>query len=225
MHPLDLILSIIAPHQCIGCGSDGSVVCQWCLPDICTFLPERCFLCKQLSDNSASCITCRKRYKLPSHVWVRSVYDGTAKQLVRCLKFNRKRAASKTVAYLLHESLPYLPANTIIVPITTATSRIRARGYDQAALVARDLGRITKLKYRKLLHRIGHDRQVGAKRNKRLHQLSEAFFVLPSNLDKRTPILLIDDITTTGGTVIAATTALKKAGFKRITAAVFAQKE
>lgn len=224
MFILERAISIIAPHVCIGCGQEGAVVCDWCLPDIASSLPSRCYRCKAQTDNGLVCRSCRRTSRL-KHVWVRTSYEGSAKQLVHDFKFVRKQAAARQLALLTAECLPYLSSDTVITHIPTAPNRIRQRGYDHARLLVKAVAKECKLPYTSLLARTGRVRQVGATREKRLKQMEGVFRAKKGKIPKNAPILLVDDIVTTGGTLESAARCLWKAGVKQVDAAVFAQKQ
>lgn len=224
MFVIERLVSVFAPHTCLSCGREGSIVCNWCLPDAVLPLPERCYKCYSASPDSQVCIKCRKSVKL-AHVWVRTEYTGLARQLVYALKFNRSQAAAEPIARLMTEALPWLAPNILIAHIPTASSRRRSRGYDHAELLARQLARIQNLRYATLLARQGQSRQVGAKRQERLKQLEHAYYVCNQTPVQGAHILLVDDITTTGATLEAAAKVLKQAGAKTVDAVVFAQKQ
>jgi ComF family protein len=222
---LDLVISLIAPHRCIKCSALGSLLCDICAIDAFTALPVRCWRCKQLSRQSKTCQTCYRASNL-RYVWAVSSYEGAAKELVELLKFKNARAAAKIIALQIAQKLPDLPPRTIVVPLPTATRRIRQRGYNQAALIAKELARNHSLRYYDVLLRSGQSRQVGANRSLRQKQLYGAFMVKNNHKAvSNHPILLVDDVLTTGSSLIEATRVLRAAGHKEISAAVFCQKE
>jgi ComF family protein len=145
-----------------------------------------------------------------------------AKELVWRLKFSGARAAAQEIARLLAADMQ-LPADVVVVHAPTASSRLRRRGYDQAQLIARALARELGLPYLSILKRVGQQQQVGAGRQQRLAQLSEAFRVSQPAVIKDTHVLLVDDVLTTGATLEAAAKTLKTAGAKRVSGVVFAQ--
>jgi len=220
---LEKVLSIIAPHSCISCGAEGSLLCAWCLPDACLPLPERCYRCHKLSQDSKTCASCRSKSPLKA-VWVATEYEGLAKDLIHKLKFERASAAAEPIAKVMAEALPYLSERTIITHVPTASSRYRQRGYDQAELIAKELAKLKQVRYVPLIGRLGQTRQVGAKRATRLVQLEGAFRPRATHGILEAEILLVDDITTTGVTLESAARVLKAAGAKRIYATVFARK-
>lgn len=219
---VDSLLSLLAPHRCLACGSEGSLLCAWCKPEACVIVPSRCYSCAAVTKDFATCHKCRRSSPL-KHVWVASEYEGIPKQLIHDLKFANARAASAPIADLMMSVLPYF-SDLVVVHVPTATSRRRRRGYDQAELLAKRLSRQLNLKHMTLLTRLGHSRQVGANRAQRKQQLVNSYAVITKNVSGMN-ILLIDDIMTTGATLESAARTLHKAGAKSVSAAVFAQKK
>ncbi len=221
MFLLEKALSVIAPHNCIVCEAEGAVVCAYCLPDVAPPLPSRCYACFSLTLESATCAKCRNKSR-PKNVWVVTKYEEGAKELIHDLKFARKRQAHKPIAELIADLLPDLP-DMLVVHVPTATSRRRQRGYDQSELIAKAIARQKGLRHDRLLRRIGQTRQVGSDKKARKQHMKNSF-ITTKQLDKQTPILLVDDLLTTGATIESATLALKEAGAKKVYAAVFAQR-
>ena len=122
------------------------------------------------------------------------------------------------------QALPYLDPNTLVMPVPTATSRRRLRGYDHAALLAKTIARQLKLPYAPLLKRIGQVRQVGADRATRQTQRTTAFRLSHARLVVNASILLVDDILTTGSSLEATARVLRAAGARQVDAVVFAHK-
>jgi predicted amidophosphoribosyltransferase len=110
----------------------------------------------------------------------------------------------------------------LIAYVPTAPQRVRERGYDQAALIAKELAIRSKLPYHTLLARTGTQRQLGQQRAVRKEQMTGAFRSLDKIDLQDKHVLLIDDVLTTGATCEAAARALRQAGAKRVSAAVFA---
>lgn len=219
---LERLISIVAPHACLGCGAEGTLLCADCSRDI-PSLPERCYRCQGLSRDYRVCRGCRRASSLRS-VWVRAQYGTLVKDLVYRFKFQRAQAGARPIAALMSEVLPYLPSNTVVAWIPTATTRQRQRGYDHAALLARCVATQNSLSYMPLLVRMGQSRQVGANRVQRQQQLTDAFRIVNSSRLQGAAVLLVDDIVTTGASLESAARTLKKAGAKSVDAVVFAQK-
>lgn len=220
---INAILSLLAPYECLSCSIEGKLLCDWCRIDAIPPLPPRCYRCRKITKDFSSCAKCRPKSRL-AHVWVVSEYEGISKMLISRLKFERAADAANEIAELIAARLPYLPAETVVTFVPTATSRRRQRGYDQSELIAKRLARLKGLKFSPLLLRIGQSRQVGANRSERQRQLQGAFRVRSLSKVKDAHILVIDDIVTTGATLEAAAQVLKSSGARQINAATFAQK-
>ena len=222
MNILEKLIGLVAPHNCIVCDYEGSVLCGGCLNSELTEAISRCYRCLRVSSDQAVCRSCRASVPIP-HVWIATDYGEIPKKLIHKFKFERAVAAAVPIAIKIDETLPYLPEETIICHIPTANNRVRMRGYDQAAEIAKHLAEIRGYTHKTLLSRTGKSRQVGSSRTDRFRQLENAFAIKDSNAIKDAKILLVDDITTTGSTIESAAKILKKAGARTIDAAVFAQ--
>lgn len=198
---IEHLLSLISPHLCYSCDSEGFVLCPACI--------------KTLPRPSQ-----REVADLTGNVFAATCYGAVAKQVVHALKFNNTRAAARDIGIAIAYYLPeeYRPAIVTYVP--TATSRVRTRGYDQAALIAKVVARTLGVPCVCLLSRQGQQRQVGSDKGARQVQLRQAFRA-KGKIRPQT-ILLIDDVLTTGSTLRAAESALRQAGARHVDMAVFA---
>ena len=200
MELLDTLIGKFAPHVCVGCGQEGTVLCAQC----CSLLPD-------------------PSYRSDS-VRAATIYDSFAKDLVLALKFHGAREAAGVMA----RQMAPLTANSeqsVIVPVPTSTKRVRQRGFDQSDLIARELSKLTGIKMLRCLRRYGHSRQVGMSREQRLEQLSSSFRLAKEVNFSGRRVILVDDVTTTGATLEAAAGVIRIAGPDYIEAVVFAQAE
>lgn len=221
MSLLDVLLGAIVPHDCINCGREGGLFCTGCISETCV-PPECCYRCRQPSP-AALCSQCAPKSPL-KQIRAVAVYDGAPKKLVWRLKYDGAQAAAKSMA---ESMLPLLPKpaglQSVIVPVPTASARVRQRGYDQATLLAKELSRLSGLPRRRLLSRQGQAHQVGANRQQRLAQLENAFCVNSASGVSAIRLILVDDVLTTGATLEAAARSLQRAGARHVEAVVYAQ--
>lgn len=229
MSVLEIAIGWLAPSECIGCSFEGAALCQNCqLTEIIPY-GERCYNCNKMSPNSMTCAKCRPGS--PSYVWVCTDYEKLAKDLVQKLKFSHQRAAAIPLAQLMTDTLLTFVAddeirakNYLIIPVPTATGRVRERSFDHTVLLARCIAKNISLEVRFNLKRLGQSRQVGAKRSVRQAQATGNYYLNKPQQIKGRNILLIDDVVTTGATLRAATRVLRQAGAKSVDALVFAKK-
>ncbi len=220
MNVLERIISIYAPHSCVGCGVVGSILCTSC-HDVLPVPEPCCYRCKAPSLRGQTCLACRSETCLVS-VNSATQYAAVAKNLVWSLKFDRAQAAADSIGRLLAERYSNnVTEDMLVVPIPTATSRVRKRGYDQAVLIAKSFARHTDCSYASLLVRHGSQEQIGASRRQRHDQLQGAFSVKGQAAIQGSRIILIDDVLTTGATAEEAAKLLKSAGARAVGALTF----
>jgi competence protein ComFC len=146
------------------------------------------------------------------------MYAGLAEQAVHSLKFERNRSMAEALA----RNMAGLCPSGIITHVPTANRRVRQRGYDQAQLIARALATATANPYMVLLQRRGTQRQLGQSRGVRQTQLRDAFHCGGIQAPRDSPVVLVDDVLTTGSTFDAAAQTLRAAGYTSIHAVAFA---
>lgn len=119
---------------------------------------------------------------------------------------------------------PALEAADCILPIPLSTERLRDRGFNQSALLARYLAG-AKADSHTLLRLHASEAQSGLPRAQRLRNLHGAFAVEPARAAavRGMRVVLVDDVMTTGATLHAATEALHEASVGHVTALVLAR--
>lgn len=222
MRLIEHFFRILAPSECLLCGTEDALLCPTCCNEGLKSLPERCYRCNTASTGNKTCSACRQE-SVVKHAWVRTEYTPAAKQLVYALKFNFARDAARQLAREISTVLPVLSSDTLIVHVPAATSHVRQRGFDQSALIARELAHATGLVHVHALARSGQQRQVGSDRQTRRKQMKSAFRVVSEATIHGAPILLVDDVLTTGSTLEAAGLALRRAGAQTVSVATFAR--
>lgn len=154
--------------------------------------------------------------------WVVGDRRDNLKRLIDMYKFEDAYEASMILAQLLDSRLPHLPQETIISYVPDIASHRRQRGHDHMATIARSLARQRQLVVQPTLTRLKHRAQHGLGRTARRQNQQDAFAV-SQKVDLSRPILLLDDIYTTGATLRSATTTLKQAGVKTVYTAIIAR--
>lgn len=183
-------------------------------------MQNRCFGC-MIPSTHGVCLLCAPKVPF-SHFYMIGDRKDELEQLLNDLKFTRTYRAYTSLSQLFDACLPELPTNTTVVPIPTIPKHVRIRGYDHTDLIAGSFSKIRKLKKQQLLRRKTNTVQLGA--NARLRRLqADCAYECPSRLHSKATYLLLDDIATTGSTLVAAAHCLKRAGAQTIIAAVIAR--
>lgn len=155
-------------------------------------------------------------------------YAGPWPGLLAKLKFQGATALAKPLAHLLAEAVQTRRGRTnLVVPVPLSRQRLRERGYNQAWLLAREVGwQLGIPAQADMLARPQHtQRLMSLSAEERLLQIQSAFQVSPREqaLVRGRDIALVDDVMTTGATLNACARTLLEAGARSVSAWVVAR--
>ena len=189
-------LASVLPHRCAACREWGSVLCRQCRFALVT---------------SPACI-------VGGGIAAALSFDGVARSAILGLKYGNRRAVATALAEILVRRLSLAvpgagPLDQVDLVTWAPTSRRRVveRGYDQGELLARAVARQLGVPCRRLLFRVHGAPQAGRGRAERLEGPT---FRVRSGRPLR--VLVVDDVVTTGATLIAAGQALHAAGIREV---------
>lgn len=195
-----------------------------------------CHLCGSFPDMGLLCKTCmkellrlriREETRPPAalmHACMAAfTHEGIARQMVHRLKYQHDPALAAIMGEHMAVSLGGFRVDAV-VPVPLYPKREEERGYNQAALLAREVCFHTGLRCEThALKRIRPtDSQVGRTRSERLFAMRGAFTVPAPEKVQDKSILLVDDVLTTGATAVSCAEALRLAGAAQISLLVFA---
>ena len=156
------------------------------------------------------------------------LYNEVARKLVARLKYGDRPELARFCARLMaHAGRDFWGEKPILAPVPLHKSRQLTRRYNQSAELARALARITGLSVDPLLvSRTRRTRQqVGLSADARQRNVAGAFAARPDALERLRgrPVVIVDDVMTTGATVKAVTRALQRAGIDNVDVITFAR--
>ena len=224
---LDRIGRWLCTPRCLVCrepaaaGADLCVACRERLP----WNRRACLRCAiPLDVGDSLCGHCLRRPPPLAEAHAAFVYGFPLDRLLPRFKFHHDLAAGRLLVGCMAESFATLPRPDALAAVPLHRARLRRRGYDQALELARPLARTLALPL--LDGRLQRARATAAQSrldaDARRRNLRDAFRVrgqgaLPAH------VVLIDDVMTTGATLHAAATALRRAGVQRVDAWVCAR--
>jgi len=215
-------LDFALPPRCAGCGTIVDQVDGFCTDCWKTmhFLGDggcsTCGLPLEATD-AATCGACLARPPRISRMRAAVAYGDLPRSLAIRLKYGRKVALARTMAFYMHP-LVQAGEDAVLIPVPLHRSRLWQRGFNQSVLIARALSR-----------RLAVDSNPFAlKRNRRTPPLkgmtpvqrrktvAGAFEVTDKKAVAGRQIILVDDVLTTGSTAEACAIALQRAGASRV---------
>lgn len=201
--------------ECLVCGaaSNGLLLCRDCRESLAfsRIAEPRCPVCSGPMQGNV-CPLCVDGWKLRgSSAWY---HTGVPRKLVHCLKFSGYTQAADLLAEGMAEAAGRLmpEGDTVVTWVPMRPEKLRDRGVDHARLLAEKTASLLGLECDQLLDNRSRESrgesQVGRSREQR--QSRELLFVPRGNTPAR--VLLVDDVMTTGATLLAASSPLELAG-------------
>jgi len=197
----------------------GTWLCEECRARIRRLEEPLCRRCGAEVPSPRSDCGCRAR--LPALTRLRSAvaYEGPVEKAIHRFKYEGWRRLSKPLSRLLAERLVIEGvAARWVISVPLHRDRIKQRGFNQSELLAADLRRLLTLDapVGELVRTRSTPPQVGKDRRTRFDNVKDAFAWRGPPL-RGDPILLVDDVATTGATLNACATALNEAGSGPVT--------
>ena len=205
----NFLLETLFPTKCLGCEEKNEILCNNCLVKI--SLAER-----ETEDNILAVFDYR---------------DPIIKKAVWELKYHHKRYIGEKLGQLLYEFLleEISDMRTIVsgrpilvIPVPISNKKIKLRGYNQSLFIAKgfcdasEVG-VFELKKDIIFKKINNIPQAKiTNRKRRLENVRGVFDIKNEIVVKGRTIVVIDDVTTTGGTIGEIIKVLKKSGAKKV---------
>jgi len=223
---LDWLLNFLFPPRCLICQARGGYFCSACQGKLVFLSCQICPVCGQAAFGGRVHKHCQTKYSLDGLSNIFS-YSSPLREAIKRVKY--KPYLFDAIGELARLAIPYFEKNDdfillrkflakkpIIVPIPLFSRRYRERGHNHARIIAQSLAQEWHLWLKDdLLVRVKDTHpQYSLPPKERKKNLKGAFGV--RNRKNLLPILLVDDIWTTGATMRAAANVLKRAGFSEV---------
>lgn len=218
---------LLLPGECMLCRASlaarewDALACALCRARWRRLPPPFCHRCGQPGLPDQGCRFCTDWApalgRVRSAVWL----EGSAREAVHHLKYGGWPGMARALAEAMRGLEPLEPG-TVLVPIPLGSARLRSRGYNQAEVLARAVGSVAGLAVAPgLLRRSRETRsQTALAPSARAANVHAAFMAAGAVPDR---LVLVDDVCTTGATLVAAAEALRAAGATRVEAVTFAR--
>ena len=227
MKGLSSILDMVYPKVCPVCGktlSGDKLICDVCSERLVYADKNICIHCGKILKDRAStickvCETSETYFEEGRSVFY---YNDAIKNSLMDFKYHNRRANAKFFAESIMRTLSdklTLWNIDLIVPIPVHKKKLIERGYNQAAVLAEELCKLSKCDWTDALVRVEKTKpQKELTRLDRLNNLEKAIMVddKKKNLIKNKNILIIDDIYTTGATVSSSSKVLLESGASKV---------
>jgi len=234
-----LFLDLFFPKKCLGCGHPDTYLCRDCFIRIQIIENNACFFCGKISWKGKICIECAKENGLDRIISATEYKNPLVREIIKAFKYHFVQELAKPLSQILIKviennwKLEIENWKLILIPVPLHGSRLRYRGFNQAELLAKEVADYFKLPLETdiLKRKISTTPQAKIKdTEKRRVNLKNVFEVNPELVEGTCPelvegkiVILLDDVTTTGATLIEAAKVLKNSGAKEIWGLVVAK--
>lgn len=231
---LSPVIDLVFPPRCPLCGealAAQSGLCAGCWGELAIPGEPACARCRRpLAEGALPGMVCGPCLAdPPTHdgIYAATLYNDASRKLVLAFKHGRRIALAGLLARQIAARMPPLEGDWVLVPVPLHRWRLWQRGFNQAALLAGELARLTGhrlvvdgLERRKRTPSLG-----GLGRAARRKALAGAIEAAPRRrgILAGSQVILVDDVLTSGATSAACVSALKRAGARKVVVACFAR--
>lgn len=223
------LVNAVFPDDCRVCGEplrnvSRIPVCRRCLDDHAPLSADYyCIACRMPFvnpfplDKDGKCALCRLGVSGYDAVYSYGSFDGSLRRLIQLFKYDRVQPLAAHFGNLLSIALPREERFDVIVPMPLHWRRRWERGYNQSALLAREVSRRWNAPVRGIVRRRRATApQAGLTNAKRRANVEGAFRIRRGVRLDGMRVLLVDDVLTTGATASACARVLKRAGARHV---------
>ena len=228
---LQQLSKALFPAHCYYCGRGQSSsltiqfdICEDCWAEL-PWLAHACRSCAEPLIEPGFCGRCLHDQELIQHCLVPLRYETPVNTWIQAFKYHGELSYGRCLTEILLRTIQSteIPLPDIIVPVPMHKSRLRQRGYNQAAVIANDLGKWLNrpVLLNTLQRKINSKSQSTLSKQQRRQNLTAAFSIDMSSFKQGgeipQQIALVDDVITTGSTIKACASVLKQAGVQQVT--------
>lgn len=220
------LLDLVFPPRCVGCGQWGVSLCPQCQTAISPVPAPICERCGRPVFGCEVCPLCRRDPPPLSAIRSAAIFEGPLRLAIHHLKYKGQRGLAQPLGALMAQAWPKaMRDGDCLIPVPLHTARERERGYNQARLLAEELGRRIGLPVIcNAIYRVRATQpQVHLDARARRENVAGAFAATgQASMRGRRPVL-VDDVCTTAATLSACAEALWQAGAAQVFAYTLAR--
>ena len=218
------VLDLFLPPRCISCQTivmDHKTLCVSCWPKASFISAPYCSCCglpfEYETKGETLCLDCIRHE--PTFKSARAVfpYDDFSRDLVLAFKHGDRTDLSPVFAdWMVQAAQDMIEKCDVVVPVPLHWRRLVKRRFNQSALLAKEISIRSQLNYHpNILKRVRNTRPQGHLSRMARHKNLQGVFEASSDVSGKS-VLLIDDVLTSGATVLYCTNALLKSGARDV---------
>lgn len=232
------LLDILFPRQCLGCKKNinsnlKSFVCPGCLKSIRLEVVTNCAFCGAQVIKGRTCVFCKKEndHYLDSLFVTADYKDPLVKKMIKSIKYRFVKDVAGDIAQVMYlyskrKEIDKTISNFLLSPVPLYWHRRNWRGFNQAEMIALELGKRLKISVETRILLCNKARKPQAEienRETRIRNSKGIFVCKEPNLVRNKKVVVIDDVSTTASTLNDCARVLKNSGASEVIGFVFAR--
>ncbi len=230
---IDPVLAVVFPSSCACCRApvefpSRGPLCEACWERLAPAPVARCRCGRRLLAGGPRCHRCRRSLEPVAAGLSLGPFEGALRAAIHELKYHGRRKVARRLAAALLQvpgADEILTRDAVLVPVPLHPRRERERGFNQAERISASLAEALELRHepRALVRRLDTASQTGLSAVGRRRNVAGAFAVRRRAALAGRPVVLVDDVMTTGATARACARALHEAGATEVRLVVAAR--
>jgi len=211
----NIFLELVYPCECVICGKEKVFLCEVCRQSL-RLVDQKCGECGEESEGGWTHKECRKKLSLDGLSVIWDYEDEKVRKIIKEIKFEFNRELLRELVrgcdFKIEGKWDFL------VPVPLFWQRKNWRGFNQAEILAEEVGEKLDLEVKDVLRRSKKTEQQ-AKIKGKINRIKnvKGVFEIKEGMDlKGKKVLLVDDVFTSGATMKEVGKKLKKAGVKKV---------
>jgi competence protein ComFC len=213
------IIDIIFPKSCLGCGAAGLYLCKNCISKVLE-QTQTCIYCKKPSIDGLTHTKCSGEHSLMgvTTLWK---YSGVIKKAIHSMKYKYATTIGEELSeYIKREiDIKYFPEVSFVCPVPIHWYKENSRGFNQSAIIGQMISSYLGKPFMGdlLVKTRSTVSQTFLTRDARRTNIKGVFKINQEKIPDvklGNIVLLVDDVLTTGSTIIEAGRVLSRSGFR-----------
>lgn len=218
------IKDFLFPKLCLGCSALGSYICLNCQKKLISIKKDICIYCGHGSYMGLTHPGCKKRNGIDGYVSF-YVYNSFMQKIIKHIKYRLVTDVFMEFKQIIQPNIQkkiifykQLLKKGLLQPVPLHSIKLKSRGFNQALLIGEFFNTMLELPIVDYFERIKKTvSQAELNEKKERYQNIRGAFKQKSNICiKGRTVIILDDVTTTGFTLLELAKAIKKSGAKKV---------
>ena len=219
-----LLKDLFFPKLCLGCGALGSYICLICEQKLKMLKIDTCIYCKRKSYMGLTHPDCKRKNGVDGVIGF-YLYNSFMKKIIKNIKYRLATDVFKELCSIIQPKLQkklmfykQICKNGLLQPTPLHSTKLKLRGFNQAALIAQFFNTVLQMPIIDYFERVKSTKSQAELKNIKSRYLNvRGAFKFKKNMElSRKPVIVVDDVITSGYTVMELSRTIKRQGVEKV---------